>query len=171
MRRILIYDSQPEPSMTRAPRQDPKRQALTRDHALNPHPAAVRDPLFADNPFFDSRDLVQVRYEMVRRHRADGVPISDVAVSFGVSRPTFYKAQDTLATTGLAGLLPQPRGPKGGHKISAEVVAFVVDLKAASPGLTTPQCLAAVEARFGIKVHRRSLERALARKKKRSGPP
>ena len=79
---------------------------------------------------------VQVRYEMVRRHQAHGVPISDVAASFGVSRPTFYKAQDTLATAGLAGLLPQPRGPKGGHKISAEVVAFVVDLKAASPELT-----------------------------------
>jgi len=32
--------------------------------------------------------------------------------------------------------------------------------------------LAAVDARFGIKVHRRSLERALARKKKkRPGPP
>jgi transposase len=121
--------------------------------------------LFADNPFFDSRDLIQVRYEMVRRHQADGIPISDVAASFGVSRPTFYKTQDTLAAAGLAGLLPQPRGPKGGHKISAEVVAFVVDLKAASPALTTQQCLASVEARFGIKVHRRSLERALARKK------
>jgi len=123
-------------------------------------------PLFADNPFFDPKDLVQVRYEMVRRHKADGIPISDVAATFGVSRPTFYKAQDTLAAAGLAGLLPQPRGPRGGHKISAEVVAFVVDLKAATPELTTPQCLAAVDARFGIKVHRRSLERALARKKK-----
>ena len=157
--------------MARAPRQDLKRETLARDGALNPHPEVVRDPLFADNPFFDSRDLIQVRYEMVRRHQADGIPISDVAASFGVSRPTFYKTQDTLAAAGLPGLLPQPRGPKGGDKISAEVVAFVVDLKAASPELTTRQCLAAVEARFGIKAHRRSLERALARKKKLSGPP
>src|SRR5258708_6285571 len=157
--------------MARAPRQDLKRETLARDGALNPHPEVVRDPLFADNPFFDSRDLIQVRYEMVRRHQADGIPISDVSASFGVSRPTFYKTQDTLAAAGLAGLLPQPRGPKGGHKISAEVVAFVVDLKAASPALTTQQCLASVEARFGIKVHRRSLERAPARKKKLSGPP
>jgi transposase len=157
--------------MARAPRQDPKSQALMRDGALNPHPEAVRDALFADNPFFDPKDLVQVRYEMVRRHKADGIPISDVAATFGVSRPTFYKAQDTIAAAGLAGLLPRPRGPKGGHKISAEVVAFVVNLKAATPELTTPQCLAAVETRFGIKVHRRSLERALARKKKALGPP
>ncbi|MER8438817.1 hypothetical protein NKH36_13960 [Mesorhizobium sp. M1312] len=49
----------------------------------------MRDTLFAGNPFFDARDLVQIRYEMVRRHRADRVPISGVASAFGVSRPTF----------------------------------------------------------------------------------
>lgn len=151
-------------------RQDPKRQALARDGALNPHPAAVRDPLFSGNPFFDPRDLVQVRYEMVRRHDADGTPVSEAAASFGVSRPTFYKAQNTLATSGLAGLVPQPRGPKQGHKLSANVIDFAIALKARQPDLTTPQCLAAIEAEFGIKVHRRSLERALSRKKK-SRPP
>jgi len=155
--------------MARAPRQDPKHQALARDGALNPHPQAVRDPLFADNPFFDPNDLIQVRYEMVRRHHADGLAISEVATAFGVSRPTFYKALRRLAAAGLAGLLPRPRGPRGGHKISADVMTFVGDLKAANPQLATPQCLAAIEARFGIKVHRRSLERAL-RKKKPSEP-
>ena len=156
--------------MARPRRHDPKSQALARDGALNPNPEAVRDPLFTDNPFFDAKDLVQVRYEMVRRHRADGLPISDVAAAFGISRPTFYKAQSALAAAGLVGLLPRSRGPKGGHKISAEVIAFVTDLKAAHSELTTPQCLAAVEARFGVKAHRRSLERALARKKKRLVP-
>jgi transposase len=152
--------------MPTPPPRDPKSQALARDGALNPHPEAVRDPLFTSNPFFDPKDLVQVRYEMVRRHDAEGMSISDVATSFGVSRPTFYKAQSAVATSGLAGLVPRPRGPKGGHKISAEVVDFVANLKAEQPDLTTPQCVAAVDARFGIKVHRRSLERAMARKKK-----
>lgn len=152
-------------------RHDPKRQALARDGVLNPHPDAVSDPLFSGNSFFDRRDLVQVRYEMVRRHDADGMPVSDAAASFGVSRPTFYKAQSTLAACGLAGLVPQPRGPKEGHKLSAKVVDFVTSLKAEQPDLTTPQCLAAIEAEFGIKVHRRSLERALARKKKSLSPP
>jgi Helix-turn-helix domain len=94
-----------------------KREALARDGALNPHPEAVRDALFADNPFFDPADLVQVRYEMVRRHEVDGQAIGEVAAKFGVSRPTFYKAQGALATTGLTGLLPAQRGPKGGHKL------------------------------------------------------
>jgi transposase len=156
--------------MAKARKRDPKSEALAQDGVLNPNPEAVRDVLFAGNPFFDAKDLVQVRYEMVRRHQVDGVAISEAAATFGVTRPTFYKAQSTLQTVGLAGLLPSRRGPKGGHKASAEVIAFVTDLKAASPELTTSQCLDAIEARFGVKIHRRSLERALARKKKRINP-
>jgi transposase len=159
-----------EPQMPRPNQRDPKSQELARDGALNPHPETVRDPLFAANPFFDPKDLVQVRYEMVRRYDADGMSITDIATSFGVSRPTFYKAQSTLAASGLAGLVPRPRGPKGGHKISTDVVAFIVKLKAEQPELTTPECLAAIQAQFGITVHRRSVERALARKKKSQVP-
>ena len=154
--------------MARSP--DPKSQALARDGALNPNPEAVRDPLFIGNPFFDPKDLVQVRYEMVRRHSIDGMSISDVADAFGFSRPTFYKTQNALAVDGLIGLVPRLRGPKGGHKISDEVVAFVTGLKAANSELTTPECLAAIETRFSITLHRRSLERALAGKKKRLDP-
>lgn len=169
VRRILLYDLMPRLVMAKPKpiRQDAKAAALARDGALNPHPEAVRDPLFSDNPFFDPRDLVQVRYEMVRRHQVDSLPISDVADVFGVSRPTFYKAQSALADHGLAGLAPQRRGPKDGHKISAEVLAHVDALKAATPDLTMPQCVGAIASRFGVRVHRRSLERALARKKKR----
>jgi transposase len=157
--------------MAKARRRDPKGEALAQNGALNPRPEAVRDPLFAANPFFDARDLVQVRYEMVRRHQADGVAIGDVAAAFGVSRPTYYKAQSALQNAGLAGLLPGKRGPKGGHKVSAEMIAFVTELRTRNPTLTTPQCLHAIEERFGVKMHRRSLERALARKKKRINPP
>jgi transposase len=152
--------------MARAKTTNGKREALARDGALNRHPESVRDALFAENPFFDPDDLVQVRYEMVRRHEVDGQMISEVATNFGVSRPTFYKAQVALATEGLAGLLPAQRGPKAGHKLSPEILAFDADLRANSPEITTSRRLDAIEGRFGIRVHRRSLERALLRKKK-----
>ena len=151
-------------------KRDPKGEVLARDGVLNPNPVAVRDVLFTGNPFFDAKDLVQVRYEMVRRHQVDGLAISEAAAAFGVTRPTFYKAQSALRTVGLAGLLPSRRGPKAGHKVSGEVIAFATELKAAKPEITTSQCLDAIESRFGVKVHRRSLERALARKKKRIHP-
>jgi transposase len=168
MRRIFIYGMLLETAMAKPlpTLRDPKAEALARDGVLNPHPEGVRDPLFNDNPFFDPKDLVQVRYEMVRRHQTDGIAISDVAETFGVSRPTFYKAQGALAGQGLAGLVPRQRGPKGGHKISAEVLLFVDEAKAATPELTLPQVIAMIAERFGRDVHRRSLERALARKKK-----
>jgi transposase len=168
MRRISVYVILLEPTMAnpRPRRQDPKAAALARDGVLNPHPEGVRDPLFNDNPFFDPKDLVQVRYEMVRRHQNDGIAISDVAEIFGVSRPTFYKAQSALAGQGLTGLVPRQRGPKGGHKLSAEVLSFVEEVKTASPDLTLLQVIGMIAQRFGQNVHRRSLERALSRKKK-----
>lgn len=111
------------------------------------------------------RQEEQLLAPAVRRHQADGVAIANIAATFGVSRPTYYKAQNALQSAGLAGLLPGKRGPKGGHKVSDEVIAFVAELKTKNPALTTSQCLHAIEEHFGVKVHRRSLERALAHKK------
>ena len=84
-------------------RRNPKDEAMACDGAFNPRPDAVRDVLFLDNPFFDAGDLVQVRYEMVRRHQVDRMAISEVVSLFGVTRPTFYKARSALAEHGLVG--------------------------------------------------------------------
>ena len=108
---------------TRPP--DPKLEALRQQGSLNPHPDKVSDPLFATADFFDARDLVQVKYEMVRRVRVDGQSVSGTASSFGFSRPTFYQAQAALESDGLAGLVPKKRGPRGAHKLSSEVVDFL----------------------------------------------
>ena len=148
-----------------------KLQALHRDGAFRPRAAAVSDPLFRQHPFFDPNDRIQVHYEMLRRHRVEGQSVRAVTAAFGVSRPTFYKAQAALAQRGLAGLLPQRRGPKDGYKLSGEVVAFVRALKAATPNLTTAACLHSIRDRFGLTVHRRSLERALARPKPQPPSP
>lgn len=152
--------------MAKPKKTDPKQEALARDGLRNPHPETVRDPLFASNPFFDPDDLLQVRYEMVRRHKIDGQGISKVAADFGVSRPTFYKAEKAVKANGLAGLMPAQRGPKGGHKLSEEVIAFAAKLKVDNPEMTAAQRIDAIKARFGIEIHRRSLERALLKKKR-----
>lgn len=145
---------------------DRKLLELKRTGTLNPHPAAVADVLFRENPFFDAQDLLQVRYEMLRRHRLEGASVVEVSSVFGVSRPTFYQAQAAFERGGLPGLLPKQRGPKDGYKLSGEVVEHIRNLKTSSPGLTVVECIRAVKDRFGITVHRRSLERAMAGKKK-----
>jgi hypothetical protein len=76
--------------MAKAKPPDPKLEALRQQGSLNPRPDKVRDPLFTTADFFDARDLVQVKYEMVRRVLVDGQPVSSTASSFGFSRPTFY---------------------------------------------------------------------------------
>ena len=50
--------------MTRRPA-DAKTRSLKQHGCLNPHAERVRDELFLSNAFFDPRDLVQVRYEML----------------------------------------------------------------------------------------------------------
>ncbi|MGD0182745.1 MAG: helix-turn-helix domain-containing protein [Terriglobales bacterium] len=149
---------------------DQKTLELKRTGTLNPRPGSVSDALFKENPFFDPKDLLQVRYEMLRRHSVEEISIVDVAAKFGVSRPTVYQAQAAFQQAGLSGLLPRHRGPKAGHKLSGEVIAYVRTLRAAEPGLTTVACVQAVQEKFGTRVHRRSLERALASKKKPRNP-
>jgi transposase len=144
---------------------DSKEIALKREGSLNPHPESISDPMFTENAFFDPRDLVQVRYEMLRRHRVDGLSVAAEAEAFGISRPTFYQAQTEFAKAGLPGLLPKHRGPKAGHKLSGEVVDHILEIKKSQPELTTAECLQIIRERFDITVHRRSLERALRRKK------
>ena len=113
---------------------DPKLVALRLHGSLNPHPDRVQDPLFAGADFFDARDLVQVKYEMVRRVRVDGHPVSRSAAAFGFSRPTLYQAHASLARGGLAALVPKKPGPRRSHKLSPEVVDFLHHARVAEIG-------------------------------------
>lgn len=153
--------------MSRPPRRDPKTDALREQAVLNPRPEGVRDKLFVEHDFFDARDLVQVKYEMVRRVQADGASVSDAAAAFGLSRPSFYQAQELLRLHGLAGLLPKKRGPRSAHKLNSEVVEYVAQVRAEEPSATSRELAERIERRFGIRVHPRSVERALARGEKK----
>jgi transposase len=143
--------------------EDPKVQALRAERSLNPRPEAITDERFAASEFLDARDLVQVKYEMVRRARVDGEPASRAAEAFGFSRPSFYAAQDALDRGGLAALVPARPGPRGAHKLTPEVVAFAREQRAADPKLSSQTLVELIAERFGVSVHRRSVERALTR--------
>jgi len=144
-------------------RDDPKQAALREARCLNPRPEAVTDQAFTAGPeFFDARDLVQVKYEMVRRVRAGGQPVT-AAAAFGFSRPSYYQAAAAVDAGGLAGLVPARPGPRRAHKLTAEVVAFARQLADADPSLRSADLADAIAGRFGITVHPRSVERALGR--------
>jgi transposase len=133
---------------------------------LNRYPQRVRASWFQADGFFDARDLVQVKYEMLRQVSIEGAKKADAAALFGVSRPTFYQAEAAFAQQGLAGLLPQQRGPKSPHKLTPEVMAFIDTQMASEPPPGARALARAIRAELGLSVHPRSIERALARKKK-----
>jgi transposase len=153
--------------MAKKPNRDPKTRALQQEGSLHPHPEQVKDELFLAHEFFDPRDLVQVKYEMLRRVQSEGQAVSQSAAHFGFSRPSFYQAQAAFEQGGLPALMPRKRGPKNAHKLTAEVLAFVRQAQQEDSLLRPAGLVSLVKDRYGITVHPRSIERALARSQKK----
>ena len=145
---------------------DPKSASLSAHATLNPYPEKVTDGFFG-HPFFDPRDLVQVRYEMLRRVRIDGQGVGATATGFGFSRVRLYQLRKRFEVEGLNGLLPQSKGPQRAHKLTDEVLTYIWDTLKDEPELRTAELPGRVAKRFGISVHLRSIERALARRQKK----
>ena len=102
-----------------------KAEALRASGTLHPDPARVIDPLFLGLPFFDGRDLVQVKYEMLRQVAHEHASVQAAATAFGFSRVTWYQVKAQYDTWGLIGLLPRRRGPKlDPQKLSATSSQF-----------------------------------------------
>jgi transposase len=144
---------------------DPKETTLRAQGALNPRPTEVADELFERSEFFDARDLVQVKYEMLRRVRVEGRSVTGAVVAFGFSRPSYYQARESFERGGLPGLIPKKRGPKGGHKLTDTVLDFIEPIFIEQPSLEWAALVDRLESRFGLRVHPRSVERALARRR------
>lgn len=145
-----------------------KLDELRKRNLLHARAADVTDPLFADKVFFDPHDALQVKYEMLRRARVDGHSVAQASRTFGFSRPSFYQARAAFDRTGMAGLLPDKRGPKRAHKLTAPVLAFVRAALAADADLSATELVERVRERFGVSVHPRSIDRAMARSEKKT---
>src|SRR5262249_15549313 len=103
----------------------PKLEALREEGTLNLTPDEVHDPKFQENEFFDPHDIVQVKYEMLRRVSVENASVSAATEEYGVSRPTYYQTKASFDKGGVAGLVPQKRGPRGPHKLRGQALAFV----------------------------------------------
>jgi transposase len=158
---------------------DDKARALRAAGALNPQAAAVTDPVFQGHPFFDPRDLVQVKYEMLRRVQVDGQSVTQTTARFGFSRPVFYAAQAALEQGGLPALVPQRPGPRRRHKVRPEILRFLQEVRMAEPRARLSELVERVEQRFGVRLHPRTIERVLGPRPKNAairrraprGPP
>jgi transposase-like protein len=157
--------------MAKAARRDAKARTLAEQGVLNSMSDRVTDVRFQAGEFFDPRDLVQVKYEMVRRVRTEGATVTAAAQAFGVSRPTYYQAQRALDAAGLPALVPKRPGPRGAHKLTDAVMAFVDRVRRDEPTVGPAALSQRVRQRFGLAVHPRSIERARARREKKRRRP
>lgn len=133
--------------------------ALTEAGLVHPNPAAVRAALFTGGgEFFLAADKVQVKYEMLRAHAVDRLPVTEAAAAHGYSRAAFYLVLASFAESGMAGLLDEPRGRRGPVKLRPEIVTFIRE----SPAGPT-ELVERVADRYGVRLHRRTIERARRR--------
>lgn len=138
-----------------------KKDALLEDGTLNPSPEKVHDPKFRTSEFFDPHDVVQVRYEMLRRVSLDNVPVTVASDEYGVSRPTYYQAKQCFDTAGIAGLVPKKPGPRGPHKIDDQVLAFLQARLAPGGPVRARELAKLVRRELNVELHPRTIERAL----------
>src|SRR4051794_2705963 len=133
-----------------------RRRALAEAGLVHPRVDAVAAPLFDEGDFFLAADKVQVKYEMLRAHVVDGLTVTDAAGSHGYSRAGFYLVASAFERQGMTGLLDDKRGRRGPVKLTPEILAFV---QAAPSGLSGAAVAEEVQHRFGVELHRRTVER------------
>ena len=142
-----------------------KVEALRAEGTLNLTPEDVRDPKFQGNEFFDPNDIVQVKYEMLRRVSVENASVRAASEDYGVSRPTYYQTKASFDKAGIAGLVPQKRGPRGPHKFRGEALAFVQQQLVAGKPVRAREIAKLVRQKFDLNIHPRTIERAVVGKK------
>jgi transposase len=141
---------------------DTRLEALEAAGLLHQRPEEVTAPLFCSgNRFFLGADKAQVKYEMLRAHLVEGMSVTEAAATHGYSRPSFYLSQQAFGLRGMAGLLDEAPGRRGPVKLTEEVLSYLL---AAPPGLSGARLADEVKERFGISLHRRTVERARQRR-------
>jgi transposase len=94
---------------------------------------------------------------MLRAHVIDGLSATAAADRHGYSRAAFYLITAAFGEAGMRGLLDEPRGRRGPLKLTPEVLAF---LATADRTVSGAQLAAEIKRRFGVSLHRRTIERA-----------
>lgn len=84
---------------------------------------------------WDAGDVVGRRLAAVQVTETKAAMASEVAAAFAVSELTLRRWRSEWVRDGVAGLVPGRRGPKGPSKLTGELVAVIVRLRAAGASM------------------------------------
>jgi transposase len=139
-----------------------RRRASEQAGLLHPAPDAVTAAAFVERPeFFAAFDKLQVKYEMLRAHLVAGETVTAAAAAHGYSRASFYLVARAFEEAGMVGLLDERPGRRGPVKVSPEVVAFLEARRRERPDASGAELAGELERALGVRLHRRTVERAL----------
>jgi len=120
---------------------------------------------FRQGIFFDPRDVIQVKYEMLRSVESGEATVTEAARQFGLSREAFYRNKAAYEDGGIQALIPQKTGPKQAHKLLPEGTVFIDDYVREHPDAHAAEINAHLKETVGISVHKRTIERYLSKKR------
>jgi len=141
-----------------------KEESLNETGSYNKRYLSVSAEIFKASQFFDARDLVQVKYEMLRAVGSGGSSVADAAAGFGFSRKTYYQIGKSFGEGGLSALVPKKTGPKGPSKLRGEVSGFIDSYMESHAGTSAKEAAAQMELEIGVRIHPRTIERYLEKK-------
>lgn len=142
-----------------------KIDVLKKNGTFNPGYGKVTAALFKNGTFFDSKDLIQVKYEMLRSVASGECSVTQASEQFGLSREAIYKNKAAYEAGGLQALIPKKTGPKGAHKLTPEGQGFIDSYLAEHPQAPASEVNQKMRVHTGISVHDRTVERYLSKKR------
>ena len=133
-------------------------RALGESGLLHPNPTAVDAPLFAaGGDFFLAADKVQVKYEMLRAHLVDGLAVTEAATAHGYSRAAFYLVSASFERAGDGRAARRAAGAGAGRSSWRQ---RSWSSSAPTRAGRVRELAEQVADRFGVRLHRRTVERA-----------
>ena len=139
--------------------------------AWNDRARQVDSPLFRQSDFFDPRDKVQVKYEMLRAVFADAITVAGSSSVFGYSRESFYTVAEAFRERGIVGLVDSKRGPKQPRKLTPKAQQFLVEAMQQDPAVSSRELTERLAKKLHIEVSQRSVERFRSGRKKKPRRP
>jgi hypothetical protein len=126
---------------------------------LHPTPEHVHDERFQDEGgFFDPKDIVQVKYELLRLCQIEGSDVASACERFGFSRTTYYKVYEAFLNGGIPALMGRPRGRPGPIKLNEILLGYLIAEKARNPKLSASHMVTKVRNRYNVKLSERMIQ-------------
>ncbi len=142
-----------------------KKEILLANGTFNKNHGKVKNKKFLIEPFYDSMDIVQVKYEMLKDATEGSRQIANVADDFGLSRASFYKIKEAFEIRGLSALVPEKPGPKKPYKLTEPYAEYIDKYISEKPKASSNEIATNLRKDKGLKVSKRTVERYRNKKK------